>query len=1276
MSQENVSDKVRNLQRQIAQNIKFGQKHPSLGKSEGDEGSSDEEEVPNSPLRVLAQVEAEPVDTEPKGASQDQEAGESHGAPQAEAPSTPVKSSRSKQVLPAIGTIESIDLDEVSQSVPRLDNTAAKHKLSVKPKNQRISRKHHRYTQDLKEVDIPGIQQEEKDAADSQHRNAEEETPPEKTKKQKLQEEERGESRRKRELAEQRHREEEEDRKKKAEEWRLCELEEERCCKQEERCILKKEEERRQREVMERMMKEEEERRQREEMERMMKEEEERRQREEMERRMKEEEERRQREDMERRMKEEERRQREEMERMMKEEEERRQREEMERMMKEEEERRQREDMERMIKEEERRQREEMERRMKEEEERRQREEMERRMKEEEERRQREEMERRMKEEEERRQREEMERRMKEEEERRQREEMERMMKEEEERRQREEMERMMKEEEERRQREEMERRMKEEERRMREDLELMQREEKERTLEEEEKEEEERSRKEEEERKQCELEAERLHVDEEKRLEEAEEEERMTKQVKKKRKLLAEEERKKNEEEEEKRLCAEAAASSSDPERKRRAEEVRRREMEKRQRPFTVKGSSGEKQILFQKVNLTSVIPASSQQGSAVTEHRERAKASSLGGADSPTLLSSQYVRHTAILVTGAQLCGTAVNLDHINEIACKSLLGLADEKKTAMVTPPPTKSKTSPVRKSGKTKSLSESTDQSSAAVLAEWASIRCKIFKGAEEGKYEEYPDPHSQNRPSSEDQSPFPHTNLRKTMSASAKFSITPARKKFADSSRNSEVLNPEEKEGGSPASALSNTSSSTSVPSAASTAPGRKAQSTGGKTARIADGKGECMFAKDLPSFIVPRSSQWSPRPEGSVTDAVSLGGESEDSDGREEGREQGQPSPFGIKLRRTNYSLRFHSDQSTDKRKKRYSAGDSFNGVPSPLTPIDPDSDTSVFSDRSSPASPFRESIPGVKPGHMVVSLPKLRAKAGKSPTPSMHSEEEKPSKPSLYQRPSTSPKPFTPPPSPLPKVGRGGSSDAVVQRTRVGADSAGHEERDERREETSAVAQLHRNGQGQGQGGQREEEPKEKRSFFPSISMPWREKADRKTELIRKEGKPSLQSRHSLDSVRVQDKEAGPPWITLALQKQKGFKEHQQSRDERRSNREAKLPEKQAKDKDSCVLVSPSEGKGSGNTSPPKSQTPEETKRPDTLLGCFERRDHLKKANTLPSTVTVEIADSTPSPPAVKEVTKRFPSTDSPQVSTEPAWLALAKRKAKAWSDCPQIIK
>lgn len=37
-----------------------------MRKSEGDEGSSDEEEVPRSPLRVMAQVESEPLEVEPQ----------------------------------------------------------------------------------------------------------------------------------------------------------------------------------------------------------------------------------------------------------------------------------------------------------------------------------------------------------------------------------------------------------------------------------------------------------------------------------------------------------------------------------------------------------------------------------------------------------------------------------------------------------------------------------------------------------------------------------------------------------------------------------------------------------------------------------------------------------------------------------------------------------------------------------------------------------------------------------------------------------------------------------------------------------------------------------------------------------------------------------------------------------------------------------------------------------------------------------------------------------
>lgn len=69
---------------------------------------------------------------------------------------------------------------------------------------------------------------------------------------------------------------------------------------------------------------------------------------------------------------------------------------------------------------------------------------------------------------------------------------------------------------------------------------------------------------------------------------------------------------------------------------------------------------------------------------------------------------------------------------------------------------------------------------------------------------------------------------------------------------------------------------------------------------------------------------------------------------------------------------------------------------------------------------------------------------------------------------------------------------------------------------------------------------------------------------------------KPSLQTRHSLDSSRTQEKETGPLWITLALQKQKGFREQQQSKEERKNHREAKLAEKQARDRESVRTTAP----------------------------------------------------------------------------------------------------
>lgn len=531
---------------------------------------------------------------------------------------------------------------------------------------------------------------------------------------------------------------------------------------------------------------------------------------------------------------------------------------------------------------------------------------------------------------------------------------------------------------------------------------------------------------------------------------------------------------------------------------------------MEERQ-PFTFKVTGGEK--LFQKVNLTPVTPGTGQQASASSETGAGAKALSAAGAESPTR-SSVYVPHTAIFVTGAQLCGTAVNLDQIKDPACKSLLGLAEDKKAIGALP--TKTKTSPDRKSEKTKSLnlsSSPSDQSSAAVLAEWASIRSKIFKGVEEGKYEEYQEhtqirKENQNRPSSEDlnESPFPHANLRKTLSASAKFSITPARKKFGDSKRNSEILSQDDGDDRR-AESVSPEPSQLSPLAPSFSSSSSKAQTRGTKSVRISDSSEECMFAKDLPSFLVPSPSQGSPVPQmpnpellsQTDSDTSSIDARDDDEQGDMGGDER--PSPFGVKLRRTNYSLRFHNEQSSEKRKKRYSAGDSFDGVPGPLTPMDPEMVSPVFSDRASPISPFSENV-GFKPATSPSVEPQI--KPSRSPVPSVRSEMARfISKPSVYQKPPTPPKPSdspTPPHSPLPKLGRTGPFSGDAQEHRKGSPHLlSDDERGSVKDDEASTSSL------SPRASPVEEETKEKKSFFPSISIPWREKTDRKTELIRK---------------------------------------------------------------------------------------------------------------------------------------------------------------------------
>uniref|UniRef100_A0A8C5WVB2 Capping protein inhibiting regulator of actin dynamics n=1 Tax=Laticauda laticaudata TaxID=8630 RepID=A0A8C5WVB2_LATLA len=713
--------------------------------------------------------------------------------------------------------------------------------------------------------------------------------------------------------------------------------------------------------------------------------------------------------------------------------------------------------------------------------------------------------------------------------------------------------------------------------------------------------------------------------------------------------------------------------------------EELRWQEVDARQtmsRGFTFQVSSGEKEIIFPKVNLSPVTPLKEAPLPSATKEFKDPPKSSRG------LPTSSCVPHTAILVTGAQLCDTAINLNQIKDTACKSLLGLTEEKKVMGAPEPENLQKAVDGRPhSTKVKHIQDSVDNQ--AILDEWASIRSKILKGAENDKFSEK-DSGSLNRHSDDwtakDRSPC-HGNLRKTLSANAKFSITPAWQKFSEMSKTNATAENKtvpEAESAAMQPSLSALHSDNEAVQTESLAGTKNVGTSPGKIRgrqEVAGNTEGCKFAKDLPSFLVP-SLPYSPNKELSPSETLSatetqpnnVGSKKLDraSPGGEE-----NVSPFGVKLRRTNYSLRFHYDQQAEqKKKKRYSAGDSFDGLPTPLTPDNEQDAKPLFLKDVKSLSQDRKDarLNSDNTTLTIISRSYTIVAPISSPTGPMSApgQEKSASKSPLPPKPALAPKPIsqTPPTSPLTKPHRSHFTEPIVKRvSKMEPDTSW------RKSEGKGSPQP---SQTPGESKNEEEESREKKSFFPSITMPWREKAEKKPEPSKKE-RPVLQSRHSIDGSKVMEKgeTVQPLWITLALQKQKGFREQQATREERRQAREAKQAEKLAKENASINNQADNKSNNVSRSNVlQKSTGPEEEKKTEMSTSRFERREQLKKSNTLPSSVTVEITDSLSSSPLAKEVTKRFSTPDANPVSTEPAWLALAKRKAKAWSDCPQIIK
>ncbi|XP_066489007.1 capping protein-inhibiting regulator of actin dynamics [Tiliqua scincoides] len=705
--------------------------------------------------------------------------------------------------------------------------------------------------------------------------------------------------------------------------------------------------------------------------------------------------------------------------------------------------------------------------------------------------------------------------------------------------------------------------------------------------------------------------------------------------------------------------------------------EELRWQEVDARQtmpRGFTFQVSSGEKQIIFPKVNLSPVTPVQEAPASSAAKVAKSPKPSK----GSHALPSALCVPHTAILVTGAQLCGTAVNLNQIKDTACKSFLGLTEERK--MMDAPPTEStqKMPPDAKSSHGKMKQPQDSLGNQAILAEWATIRSKILKSAENGKLNEK-DKGNLSRHSN-DWAPkgrgASHSQLRKTLSANAKFSITPAWQKFSEISKANNVdveskAVPEAENAAKQMGPQPDANQEAVHPEAPTCTANVLGIPTGKTEAphKVADNTEGCKFAKDLPSFLVPAApqslSKETSQPESSVAMESQQNVGVRKSDRMSPSGEE-NVSPFGVKLRRTNYSVRFHYDQQAEqKKKKRYSAGDSFDGVPTPLVSPNSEKDASntFLKESKFPSQERKDSSATVN--QIQVSLPT-------SSQVSAPCKEKPVCKSPLPQKPALAPKPIsqTPPTSPLSKMRRSHLMESMGQK------GAKMEPDTSWRKTEPKESSLHSHTQDASKN--EEEESREKKSFFPSITMPWREKVEKKPEPLKKE-RPVLQSRHSIDGSKLMDKveTAQPLWITLALQKQKGFREQQATREERRQAREAKQAEKLAKENASINSQSDSKSSHPSRTSAVlKPAVQEEEKKVETATSRLERREQLKKSNTLPTSVTVEISDSIPTSPLAKEVTKRFSTSESNPVSTEPAWLALAKRKAKAWSDCPQIIK
>ncbi|XP_067841928.1 CRACD-like protein isoform X2 [Heptranchias perlo] len=144
------------------------------------------------------------------------------------------------------------------------------------------------------------------------------------------------------------------------------------------------------------------------------------------------------------------------------------------------------------------------------------------------------------------------------------------------------------------------------------------------------------------------------------------------------------------------------------------------------------------------------------------------------------------------------------------------------------------------------------------------------------------------------------------------------------------------------------------------------------------------------------------------------------------------------------------------------------------------------------------------------------------------------------------------------------------------------------------------------------------------------------------------------------------------PAWVTMARQKQKGYHVQHVSKEEKMPAQEVKaIADKQGMNKE--TTKPPTELQSSHQKSLSSCKPPQDGK----LELKSSATEPQQKVSPMPSPVTVnKHSSATPQNTSDKEGRDQHSKDKISPSSSQPSWMELAKKKAKAWSDMPQIIK